>query len=100
MSGIWHSGNHLARYPGTRDACFALLCSGPQNSREHISHKSAFSCLRSLETFKIVFVWQQLFRLKHLMIAGVDNSSFYVFVGAPPGPDPHRAPGGPRESPG
>ena len=25
--------------------------------------------------------------------------SFYVFVGAPPGPDPRRAPGGPRGGP-
>ena len=24
---------------------------------------------------------------------------FYVFVGAPPGPDPRRAPGGPRGGP-
>ena len=30
------------------------------------------------------------------MFPEVGNMSFYVFVGAPPGPDPHRAPPGPR----
>ena len=30
------------------------------------------------------------------MFSEVENMSFYVFVGAPPGPDPRRAPLGPR----
>ena len=30
------------------------------------------------------------------MFSDVENNSFYVFVGAPTGPDPRRAPGGPR----
>ena len=30
------------------------------------------------------------------MSLGVENMSFYVFVGAPTGPDPRRAPPGPR----
>ena len=30
------------------------------------------------------------------MFSEVENMSFYVFVGAPPGPDPRRAPPGPR----
>ena len=29
------------------------------------------------------------------MSLGVEHMSFYVFVGAPPGPDPRRAPQGP-----
>ena len=33
------------------------------------------------------------------MSLGVENMSFYVFVGAPTGPDPRRAPGGPRGGP-
>ena len=34
------------------------------------------------------------------MLLGVENISFYVFVGAPPGPDPRRAPPGSGEGPG
>ena len=34
------------------------------------------------------------------MSLGVENMSFYVFVGAPIGPDPRRAPPGPRGGPG
>ena len=34
------------------------------------------------------------------MSLGVENMSFYVFVGAPTGPDPRRAPPGPRGGPG
>ena len=30
------------------------------------------------------------------MFSDVENMSFYVFVGAPAGPNPHRDPGGPR----
>ena len=33
------------------------------------------------------------------MSQDVENMSFYVFVGAPPGPDPRRAPPGPRGGP-
>ena len=34
------------------------------------------------------------------MSLGVENISFYVFGGAPTGPDPRRAPPGPRGGPG
>ena len=34
------------------------------------------------------------------MSLGVENMSFYVFVRAPTGPDPRRAPPGPRGGPG
>ena len=34
------------------------------------------------------------------MSLGVANLSFYVFVGAPTGPDARMAPGGPRAPPG
>ena len=37
--------------------------------------------------------------MRYLMFSEVENISFYVFVGAPPGPDPRRAPPGPRGGP-
>ena len=39
------------------------------------------------------------FRMRYLMFSEVGNMSFYVFVGAPRGPDPRRAPPGPRGRP-
>ena len=37
--------------------------------------------------------------MKYLMSLDVENMSFYIFVGAPTGPDPRRAPPGPRGGP-
>ena len=42
--------------PGRGMHLLLSVCSGSQNSGEHISRKLSFSCLRSLDTFKIVFV--------------------------------------------
>ena len=42
-----------------------------------------------------MFFWQKCFRMRYLMFSEVGTMSFYVFVGAAPGPDPRRAPPGP-----
>ena len=88
--------------------------SGSQNSREHISHKSSFSCLRSLETFKIVFVQVQMlqnelfnvfraWKYEFLRICrGPDRARYpqgSTRAQSPAGPDPRRAPPGPRGGP-
>ena len=41
--------------PGRGMPVLLSVCNGTQNSGEHIFYMSSSSCLRSLETFKIVF---------------------------------------------
>ena len=65
----------------------------------HISNKLLFWHLRGLGTLKIGFPRRKKIILRYSVSLGVENMSFYVFVGAPTGPDPRRAPPGPRGGP-